>query len=196
MKKKSPQDDTREEHMRQVLKLQNPNTGRSGIDAIDECGNHIELKSTCKENRACSTARDLNHKHLERWRNCHWVVAYGVTYDDGFSLDEYYYLSPEQMAPWVAKIEGVINDYRNLSNNVIQLVQSNGYSHEQITKLRSMHKRGATLNDPNIPFQYVKRYGIRLTAPYDVSLRRAMKHQPKKKRLPTVEEVNLMKFFT
>lgn len=64
----------------------------------------IELKSTTS--RAVSTGRDIGPAHIKKWRLKVWIFGF---YDrTGTNLNSLLTLSPEDMEPWIGRIEGYI----------------------------------------------------------------------------------------
>ena len=85
--------------------------GRSGIDAYMDFTTRgrpyaapIELKSTTVG--TVSTARDVGREHIEKWRSRVWVIGF---YRSGDSvLDSLLVLGPDDMEPWISRIERYI----------------------------------------------------------------------------------------
>ncbi|MFI9466304.1 hypothetical protein ACIHBQ_02325 [Streptomyces sp. NPDC052492] len=97
------QDDARERQMRDRFNLRvTDDRTRDGIDAflsIDGRIVNFELKSTTSG--SVSTVRDFGPKHIEKWRDLHWIIA---VYDRaGTSIVKCHYASPIDMAPWIEK---------------------------------------------------------------------------------------------
>ena len=93
--------------MREIIGLRAAG-GRSGIDAyfdFTSTGRRysapIELKSTTV--RAVSTARDVGIDHIEKWRSRIWV--FGFYRPSGQVLESLLTLSPDDMEPWISRIE-------------------------------------------------------------------------------------------
>lgn len=99
------QDDKREVHMRTLFNLiKEESEGRCGIDAfLDTTKERIpfELKST--SNNSVTTVRDLNHKHIEKWQNKHWLIGF---FKNG--SEHYRYASPHDMEPWIIEKQKII----------------------------------------------------------------------------------------
>ena len=93
--------------MREIIGLRK-GEGRSGVDAYMDftAGGRpyavpVELKSTTVG--TVSTARDVGRDHIEKWRSRVWVVGfYG---SDGSTLESLLALGPDDMEPWIARIE-------------------------------------------------------------------------------------------
>ncbi|MEV3856076.1 hypothetical protein AB0J38_17345 [Streptomyces sp. NPDC050095] len=99
----SVQDDSREQQMRDRFNLRvTEDRKRDGIDAflrIDGQIVNFELKSTTSG--SVSTVRDFGPKHIEKWKDLHWVIA---VYDKpGKNILRCHYASPADMAPWISK---------------------------------------------------------------------------------------------
>ena len=104
------QDDKRETEMRELVGLRS-RAHRSGIDAYLDfaVGGRryavpVELKSTTVG--SVSTARDVGPEHIAKWRSRVWLVGF---YDsDGVTLKRMLALGPDDMEPWVSRIERYI----------------------------------------------------------------------------------------
>ncbi len=85
--------------------------GRSGIDACLDfvAGGRryavpVELKSTTVG--SVSTARDVGPEHIEKWRSRVWLIGF---YDSGgATLERMLALGPDEMEPWISRIESYI----------------------------------------------------------------------------------------
>jgi len=184
---KMPQDDLREIKMREILRLRESGLGRSGhSDAVDENDNKYELKTSFKRGKNISTARAVNHNHIIRWRTQHWVVAFGVNYHDRFELTEFYHLSPENMKEWIDSIEDKLNESKRIGDRVIEILMKNSVDVVMMKKVKYLLGVGSQLNDPNIPFKYIKHHGTLLTLPYHESLRQSVNNYSPKKQQPTL----------
>lgn len=104
------QDDRRETEICRILRLR-PGATRSGVDAYFEFvsdriryATPLELKSTTIG--SVSTARDVGPSHIEKWRSRVWIFGF---YDlRGLTLEKLLMLSPEDMEPWIGRIERYI----------------------------------------------------------------------------------------
>lgn len=104
------QDNRRELEMCELIGL-TPGASRSGVDAYFDFvadgrsySVPIELKSTTS--RAVSTGRDIGPAHIKKWRLKVWIFGF---YDrTGTKLNSLLTLSPEDMEPWIGRIEGYI----------------------------------------------------------------------------------------
>lgn len=103
------QDDTREDMVRQLLKLKK-NSSRSGVDAYHQFSRDdkeyiadIELKSTSKD--SVTTARDVGIDHLVKWRSRIWIIAY---FNQDETLKSILCLSPKEMEPWIVRKENYV----------------------------------------------------------------------------------------
>ena len=104
------QDDEREVEMRETIGLRRGD-GRSGVDAYMDftTGGRpysvpIELKSTTVG--TVSTARDVGRDHIEKWRSRVWV--FGFYGSAGSGLENLLVLGPDDMEPWISRIERYI----------------------------------------------------------------------------------------
>ncbi len=104
------QDDTREKEMCALIGLREGG-GRSDVDAFFDfslngktIASPIELKSTTNE--SVSTARDVGPAHIAKWRERIWIFGF---YDShGNQLHTLLTLGPDDMEPWISKIENYI----------------------------------------------------------------------------------------
>lgn len=98
------QDDVRENRIIDLFNLVRPaNRVRHGTDALLLVDGHeleFELKSVTRARGGISTVRDLGPDHIAKWSNKHWIIAFY----DGPQLLECRYGTPDDMAPWIAKI--------------------------------------------------------------------------------------------
>lgn len=104
------QDDGRERELIRLIGLRS-GVSRSGVDAYYDFSAEgvryttpIELKSTTS--RSVSTARDVGLHHIEKWRQRVWVFGF---YDrPGNRLEDVLVLGPQDMEPWIGKLERYI----------------------------------------------------------------------------------------
>lgn len=98
------QDDARENRLVDLFNLVRPeDRTRQGTDALLLIDGHqleFELKSVTTAGGSVSTVRDLGPDHITKWKNKHWIIA---RYE-GHDLQDCRYGTPDDMAPWVAKI--------------------------------------------------------------------------------------------
>lgn len=173
------QDNQREQQMRVLLGLKKSNQGRSGADAIDEEGKEFELKSTTKT--SVSTARDVGLHTLDKWRRRYWVFAKEQNLQrSGFVIEQLYFLNPPRLEEWFKSLENKIKQDLNLLERLIADVSNSSLTKLDIDRLRYLVERGATLNNPHIPWQYIQSRGVNLDvhdAPAD-QLRVLLKTNP------------------
>ncbi len=105
------QDDVRENELRILFGLKDPEEGRSGNDAIlilDGRDIPFELKSTTRG--SVTTVRDFGPDHIEKWTEKHWLIGF---YNRKVTKLEYsLYGSPNMMKPWIdEKAKYVKPDY-------------------------------------------------------------------------------------
>lgn len=104
MARSAAQDDVRENRLVDLFNLvRPPNRVRHGTDALLLIDGHeieFELKSVTTAGGSVSTVRDLGPDHIAKWKNKHWIVAFY----SGLELQGCRYGSPDDMAPWIAKI--------------------------------------------------------------------------------------------
>ena len=104
------QDDRRESEVRELVGLR-AGEARSGVDAFldfnsggSKYSTPVELKSTTVG--SVSTARDVGLGHIEKWRSRVWLFGF---YDaSGTVLKSVLILGPNDMEPWISRIERYI----------------------------------------------------------------------------------------
>ena len=144
------QDDRRETEMRQLVGLRK-GRGRSGVDAFHDFEAEgrrysapVELKSTT--NRAVSTARDVGPDHIAKWRARIWMFGF---YDSkGVVLDSLLVLGPDDMEPWIGRVERYIAPDFRIGERVVRRLaledvhvicgEKDAYSKEDA---KALHKR-------------------------------------------------------
>jgi hypothetical protein len=169
---KKPQDREREEALIQLLDLQSANANRIGTDARDEFGNGYELKTTTQAR--ISTARGVGINHLKKWRKLYWICSQGHYNDRGFQFTETYFLFPDRLEEWFSKIEASITTDDKLFKRVLNLLKRNGFTQAQRERVQRAFRRGVLLNDPRIPWSYIKARGIEICGNYAVALRKIL----------------------
>ncbi|WAL72307.1 hypothetical protein OU787_12815 [Kitasatospora sp. YST-16] len=97
------QDDVRERHMAALFNLTVlPDRKRGDVDAHlhlpDGSVLDFELKSTTT-GKSISTVRDFGPRHVEKWRNMHWL--FGIFDDHSVNMIRCHYASPAHMQQWV-----------------------------------------------------------------------------------------------
>ena len=107
------QDDSRENELIQLFKLEKPaNHSRSGTDAILSLNSlkiPFELKSSTKQ--SVTTVRDFGQEHISKWQGKHWL--FGFYKSGGKQLKYCLYASPQMMSPWIREKEAYIaSDYQ------------------------------------------------------------------------------------
>lgn len=95
------------------------NPGRQGADAFDRRGNAYEIKTTDLTTSAngFSTARDLNHATIARYRTRRWVFA---TYE-GITLHEAYMVLPDDMEPVYSRWLSMLRSRDRINNPKIEV---------------------------------------------------------------------------
>lgn len=172
------QDDERESQLIELLELIPNSNSRLGSDAL-KWGLEFELKTTTR--RQVSTARDIGTHTVTKWSKYHWIIATGNNLSTGFHIIDIYYLSPRAMNEWLTKLYNKLERHELLSKKSLAANLNSGlFDEAEIKTLESIYKRGCTVNDQGIPMKYVEENGILLTAPYPVSLARAIDAPPPK----------------
>ena len=108
------QDDSREQELCNLFNLVwDPDHARGGEDAWFETTikgrKHrvaVEVKSTTTD--TISTARDVGMEHIRKWRDKIWVVGYYSAKGGKPRLVSTLCLTPDEMEPWIAQLEGYI----------------------------------------------------------------------------------------
>lgn len=173
---KKPQDGEREELLRKLFELIPTNGNRIGTDAADEFGRGYELKTTTKS--GVSTARDVGHNHLKKWRKVNWICGKGSYRGKEFIFDEIYFLYPHNLEEWFQRIEKKLTERDELFTLVLELMNRNLYNEEAMDTVRKTFARGVLLNDPNIPWSYIQTYGHRIESDHPSALRKLVASQP------------------
>lgn len=139
--------------------------GRLGADAIDAHGNRFELKTTSKKSGGVSTARDLGPKKLDEWRGYYWLISRGSNRSDGFQASRHFFLAPQHMEGWYAKLDAGFNADIALGERVKALV-GDALAEKEKERLARLLHRGMLLNDPTIPWSYIEQNGVELIGDY------------------------------
>ena len=171
------QDDTRERMLKKMFGLKDSNEGRIGADAIDDLGNRFELKSGT--GKSVTTTRDVGLHTLQKWLGKHWLVGFGEIKLDNFEFIEIYYLSPNDMKGFCEKIFNKINPDLIIFEEAKKILKKNNFTFDKIERLEYLVKRGYTLNNPKIPYKYIKDNGIFLNEWSEESLKNAIKLRSK-----------------
>ncbi len=110
------QDDSREQELCNLFNLVwDPDHSRGGEDAWFEATVKskklrvaVEVKSTTTD--SISTARDVGMEHIRKWREKIWVIGYYSTEGSRGKprLLSTLCLTPDEMEPWIAQVEGYI----------------------------------------------------------------------------------------
>lgn len=151
------------------------NPDRLGPDAYDNAGNAYELKSTTTE--YVGTGRDVSVEMLRDWRARYWIVAKGENLETGFRIDEIYFLSPEMMRERLAKIERRIRPDLELRDKVVELLHDH-LDEPSLDRVRRLMTRGATLNNPQIPWSYIQKHGVKIEGNHVERLRELVQQHP------------------
>lgn len=148
------QDDARENEMRELFGLVQPNDhSRGGTDAIlvlDDQEIPFELKSTSRG--SVTTVRDFGMDHVEKWQGKHWLI--GVYDRSGEILQYSLYGSPQAMASWIDgkrkyistdyNIANVINKALGLSEMYEAIGQKELYT---LADAQTLHKRQYSITE-------------------------------------------------
>lgn len=131
----------------------------------------IELK-TCNVSTGknqVSTARGVNLSKINEWRKVHlWIFS---KHENNILVNDHYVLTPPQMEAFFKKCEeklgagskklAGLNDWRKAS----VILKENGLDAEILNKLEyAFNHKGVALNDPKIPWSYVRQNGTKITS--------------------------------
>lgn len=152
--KKTVQDDAREEMIVKMCGLVKTDS-RDGIDAFDELHHPYEIKSTTKR-AGVSTARDVGLHTVERWRKQYWVFAIGENLKSGFEIRELFVAHPDHLEPFFQKVIDRFIESTLSSMHTITFARQMGWDADDCNKAWKNMKKGARLNDPNIPLSLVR----------------------------------------
>lgn len=130
---------------------------RTGDDATDEKGRAYELKSTTKG--SVGTSRDVGESYLDRMLSRALVVLKGRNTVLGYDRQALVVVPPAEMRPWVDELRSKIRYDVSLVERAIA-VSGDAFDHEAQDRLRYIGKRGATRNNPKVPWRYVVEAGI------------------------------------
>lgn len=170
------QDSRREHAIRRLFGLQKSGQGRMGADAVDDSGNEYELKSTTKE--GVSTARDVGPHTIEKWRKRYWLFAKGRNLGSGFEIEATYFLHPDDMEGWFQKLEKRFAQDLSLLRRAKPVLRQAGLSPQEIERLQYLVGRGLTLNNPKVPWDYVRRHGVLIKGDHVTTRRKLVQKRP------------------
>jgi Restriction endonuclease PvuII len=168
-----PQDDDREEALRNLFSLQPGDENRIGTDAVDEERHQYELKTTTRDR--VSTARDVGPAHIDKWRNRTWIFGRGAYLGNTFVFDQTYVLMPSAMEPWFSKLASKVTQDAPLVARVLAVMDTTGFSTNECGRIRYIFRRGTTLNNPTLPWSYVERNGRQILRDHPAELRRVVR---------------------
>lgn len=170
------QDAARERMLRELFKLVPAGEGRSGPDALDESGHRFELKTTTKN--GVSTARDVGPHTLQKWQERYWLCAKGRNLASGFVINEVYFLHPSFLNEWLRPMQDRFEADLQLLQRVSELLSTHHYPSPDIDRLAYLVRRGFTINNPHIPWQYIQNHGIPIDRNHAEQLRELIKLHP------------------
>jgi Restriction endonuclease PvuII len=153
-----------------MFELQQANHNRTGPDALDENGRLYELKSTTRDR--VSSARDVGMDHLTKWRHLNWIFGRGNYKGRQFDFEQIYFLTPEQMEPWFSVIEAKLTRDDALFKRALKVLERAGFTAAERERVQLAFRRGVLLNDPKIPWGYVRTHGVRIESDYAKRLRK------------------------
>ena len=160
------QDDSREEYQKIIFGLQSE-TGRHDADAV-ALGAEWELKTGSRKSFTTSGNIGFNHLHKMITRN--WIFS--TIQPDGSFTDEHYFVPAEGMKPWVDEYEATLKANISLMWSVVAPEKYAELSDKDKDFVEKTIKKGCFKKAPHISMKYVKKYGTKLMAPYDVHLKK------------------------
>jgi len=144
--------------MAQMLGLQRSGR-RSGIDATDGAGREYELKSTT--GNSVGTSRDVGHDYLNRMLSRTLVVLKGQNLALGFQRQALVVVFPREIAPWVEALRDLIDRDEELMERLLDGGETL-LSEAEAERVRYLGRRGATRNNPKVPWSYIAEAGVLL----------------------------------
>jgi len=169
------QDDSREVALARMLNLSESDR-RIGADARDKTGNPYELKTTTTG--SLGTGRDIGYTYLAHMRTRYWIAAKGKQTRYGFSFEEIYFLHPDDLEEWINGIESRLKADDVLIEAAADALVQAGRPAADVARLRYLGSRGATLNNPKIPWAYVTKRGRLLGQHPELDLAELVKARP------------------
>ena len=159
------QNNVRERRLVEILGL-TPLQGRAGADAVDAQGNQFELKTSTRGE--ITTARDIGPNTLAQYRVRYWVVARGRNLRTGFVIDEVYFLAPQLLEDWFRDIERrYFERDQALIRDALGILRGAEFT-GNLDRLAYLLNRGMTINNPKIPWHYVRAHGVQLNLSNDL----------------------------
>lgn len=150
-RRKVVQDGEREEHIRALFGLDQPEGAcRHGIDAVlNPGGVPFEIKTTTKG--SVSTARDFSDRTIAKWQDQYWLIGSGENTHHGFVYEAFRFLAPVHMAAWFERFRAKFRDKRAVHERMLATLAASGdYTRPQIEAVARDLARGRTENDPQI----------------------------------------------
>ena len=169
------QDDNREAALARMLELQRSDS-RMGPDATDEYGNEFELKTTTK--RSLSTGRDVGIDYLQRMRTQYLIAARGHQTNYAFTFEEIYFLHPCDLEGWIQPHEARLQRDLDIVERAHGALSAVGACVNTLKRLLYIGRRGITLNNPKIPWQYISENGTLLGPNPSLDLREQVVSRP------------------
>ena len=172
---RTTQDDARENKQIELFGIA-PSQGRTnkyihdGTITVQDKIYPIELKTWDTKRRMVSTARNVTLKKIDEWKQVYWILSEYEKMPAGFKFTgEHYFMSAKQLKSWFDKQEkkilagtkfyGGLNDWRNVKN----ILRENNVPNSTIDRLsNSFMNRVCGLNDPRIPWKYIKDHGTKI----------------------------------
>ncbi len=130
----------------------------AAFDAIHKSGDNLEIKMPGDNlGKGVSTSRNCNMGHTDdKWLTTHWLIGLGKktkTIESGMI----YYLNPMAIRPWVEEQHRKLLYLQSIIDHIIEHVT---FPNHMLSGWRLIRARGVTLNDPKIPFTFIKQNGI------------------------------------
>jgi hypothetical protein len=179
------QDNQRESQIAAFLGL-TPSEHRAGQDATDSAGNAFELKSV--SNSQVTTGRDVGVHTINKWRKVYWVVAVG-TQDQNKKLQvtALFVAHPKQLESWFGSLEALLKGEERRYTQVLRAAKRGGAIEQDIEFVRQKCERGITRNNPKIPLQLFREYGLAFDHQNATAARRQLAQFVQQHPLPRIE---------
>jgi hypothetical protein len=132
-----------------------------GADALDDQGNEFELKSA--GGKSVTTARDVGPHTIKKWQRRYWIIARGPNLRAGFRIDQIYILHPKDLAGWFRKLRARFGSDQALLSQAKRCLKNADLPKKSMNRLEYLVLRGMTLNNPKIPWDYVRLHGKDVT---------------------------------
>lgn len=140
---------------------------RMGRDAVDDLGNHFELKTSTKSDSYVSTARDVSLDTIfQKWEQQYWIVCTGDEFVEGdqkeFVMRQMYICHPSSLRDEFHRIKQPLLRRQFVVDYFYKIFLTDSVLQTYHKELEELVKRGMTLNDPKLNIQPFKSNGLKL----------------------------------